>query len=81
MDTVWGNTVVSESALSKAVARLRKALEDDPWAPRHIETVHSKGYRFVAEVEETEPETASPSKNSLRSVATRFRIRATMAPP
>ena len=28
MDTVWGDTVVSESALSKAVARLRKALDD-----------------------------------------------------
>ena len=30
MDTVWGGTVVSESALSKAVARLRKAL-DTKW--------------------------------------------------
>ena len=60
MDTVWGNTVVSESALSKAVARLRKALDDDPRAPRYIETVHSKGYRFVAEVEETDPDTAVP---------------------
>jgi TolB-like protein/DNA-binding winged helix-turn-helix (wHTH) protein len=61
MDTVWGNTVVSESALSKAVARLRKALDDDPRAPRYIETVHSKGYRFVAEVEETDPDTAVPA--------------------
>jgi len=60
MDTVWGNTVVSESALSKAVARLRKALDDDPGAPRYIETVHSRGYRFVAEVEETEPDTETP---------------------
>ena len=59
MDTVWGDTVVSESALSKAVARLRKALDDDPRAPRYIETVHSKGYRFVAEVEETEVDAAA----------------------
>ena len=29
MDTVWGDTVISESALTKAVARLRKALDDD----------------------------------------------------
>ena len=28
MDTVWGDTVISESALSKAAARLRKALDD-----------------------------------------------------
>ena len=52
MDTVWGDTVISESALSKAVARLRKALEDDSAAPSYLETVHSQGYRFIAEVEE-----------------------------
>ncbi|MCW8926092.1 MAG: winged helix-turn-helix domain-containing protein [Xanthomonadales bacterium] len=51
MDTVWGDTVISESALSKAVARLRKALGDNPASPRYIETVHSQGYRFAAEVE------------------------------
>ncbi len=62
MDTVWGDTVVSESALSKAVARLRKALDDDPGAPRYIETVHSRGYRFVAKVEEAAPgDASSPS--------------------
>ena len=52
MDTVWGDTVISESALTKAVARLRKALDDDSVAPRYLETVRSRGYRFVAEVEE-----------------------------
>ncbi|MDX2415995.1 MAG: winged helix-turn-helix domain-containing protein, partial [Xanthomonadales bacterium] len=55
LDTVWGETVVSESALSKAIARLRKALGDDPSQPRYIETVHSLGYRFVAKVREIEP--------------------------
>jgi TolB-like protein/DNA-binding winged helix-turn-helix (wHTH) protein/Tfp pilus assembly protein PilF len=54
MDTVWGDTVVSESALSKAVARLRKALGDDSATHRYLETVHSQGYRFVAEVEDVE---------------------------
>lgn len=51
METVWGDTVISESALSKAIARLRKALGDNPASPRYIETVHSQGYRFAAEVE------------------------------
>lgn len=54
MDTVWGDTVISEAALSKAVARLRKALDDDSAAPRYLETVHSQGFRFVADVEEAE---------------------------
>ena len=54
MDTVWGDTVVSESALTKAVARLRKALDDDSATPRYLETVRSQGYRFIGEVEEVE---------------------------
>mgnify|MGYP001817906168 FL=1 len=54
MDTVWGDTVISESALTKAVARLRKALGDDSATHRYLETVHSRGYRFVAVVEEIE---------------------------
>jgi DNA-binding winged helix-turn-helix (wHTH) protein len=52
MDTVWGDTVISESALTKAVARLRKALGDDSATHRYLETVRSQGYRFVASVEE-----------------------------
>jgi len=52
LDTVWGDTFVSESALTKAIARLRKALEDEPSRPKYIETVHALGYRFIAEVEE-----------------------------
>jgi len=52
MDTVWGDTVISESALTKAAARLRKALDDDSATPRYLETVRTRGYRFVATVEE-----------------------------
>jgi DNA-binding response OmpR family regulator len=29
------------------VAGLRKKIEEDPARPRHIETVHGVGYRFV----------------------------------
>jgi DNA-binding winged helix-turn-helix (wHTH) protein/TolB-like protein len=53
MDTVWGDTVISESAVNQALARLRKALGDDAATHRYIETVHSKGYRFIVEVQET----------------------------
>jgi len=66
MDTVWGDTVISEAALSKAVARLRKALEDDSTTPHFLETVHSKGYRFVAEVEEREGYLAPSQTTALR---------------
>ena len=67
MDTVWGDTVISESALTKAVARLRKALGDDSAAPRYMETVRTRGYRFVAEVEEI----GSPNQPALRPGKTR----------
>jgi TolB-like protein/DNA-binding winged helix-turn-helix (wHTH) protein len=77
MDTVWGDTVISESALTKAVARLRKALDDDSDAPRYLETVRSKGYRFVADVEElgggdglVSPSRDTHSRNLRRAVIT-----------
>ena len=67
MDTVWGDTVISESALTKAAARLRKALGDDSATHRYLETVRSRGYRFVADVEEV----ASPEQSGLRAGKTR----------
>jgi Tol biopolymer transport system component len=36
--------------LTRVVAQLRKALGDDSKSPRYIETVATRGYRFVAEV-------------------------------
>ncbi len=73
MDTVWGDTVISESALTKAVARLRKALQDDSGHPSYLETVHSQGYRFIATVEEVErPESpGSPSRKARTQTAGR----------
>ena len=72
MDTVWGDTVISESAVSQAVARVRKALGDDSATHRYLETVHSKGYRFIAEVQETaDPESTDPTPVKSRKTATR----------
>jgi TolB-like protein/DNA-binding winged helix-turn-helix (wHTH) protein/tetratricopeptide (TPR) repeat protein len=53
IDSVWCDKVISDSALDKAVARLRNALDDNAARPRYLETVYGRGYRFVAEVEET----------------------------
>ena len=67
MDTVWGDTVISESALTKAVARLRKALRDDSGHPSYLETVHSQGFRFIATVEEV-VQSATPAMDRRRAV-------------
>jgi len=72
MDTVWGDTVISESALTKAVARLRKALGDDSASHRYLETVRSRGYRFVATVEENEHlKQPAPPASRFRAVIVR----------
>jgi DNA-binding winged helix-turn-helix (wHTH) protein/predicted ATPase len=51
LDAVWGHVHVSESVLKTIVSHLRAALDDDARAPRCIETVSRRGYRFVAAVE------------------------------
>ncbi len=46
--TVWSGTVVTEWVLTSAIRELREALGDDARRPTFIETVHRRGYRFVA---------------------------------
>ena len=48
LDAVWGHRFVSESVLKSAISDVRSALQDDPKQPRYIETVHGRGYRFIA---------------------------------
>jgi tetratricopeptide (TPR) repeat protein len=48
LDGVWGEVTVSDSVPSICIAELRKALSDDPRTPSIIETVHGRGYRFIA---------------------------------
>jgi TolB-like protein/DNA-binding winged helix-turn-helix (wHTH) protein len=44
---VWPGVVVTEHSLTRAVKDLRRALDDDAAAPRYIETVARRGYRFM----------------------------------
>lgn len=48
MDAVWRDTYVSETVLNVAIGQLRQALGDDPRQPRFIETVHRRGFRWIA---------------------------------
>jgi pimeloyl-ACP methyl ester carboxylesterase/DNA-binding winged helix-turn-helix (wHTH) protein len=52
LDEVWGDRFVSESALTSRIKAARQALGDDGQAQRCIRTVHGRGYRFVAPVDE-----------------------------
>jgi DNA-binding winged helix-turn-helix (wHTH) protein len=53
LDAVWPATVVSESILTVAIRTLRQVLGDQVRPPRFIETVHGRGYRFIAPVSAT----------------------------
>jgi predicted ATPase len=61
-DTVWADTRVSEALPKDYIQELRKILNDDPKSPRFIETVHGRGYRFIAPLT-----TAPPPPFSLES--------------
>jgi len=59
VEALWPTTVVEETNLSWNVRAVRKALDDDSASPRYIETVRSRGYRFVAPVEWEEADAAA----------------------
>src|SRR2546423_665207 len=54
LNTVWADSFVEEGNLSFTMGLLRKALGDDKHNPRYIETVPRRGYRFIADVRETD---------------------------
>lgn len=55
IDSVWKEAFVTDTSLAEAISFLRQSLGDDPQAPTYIQTVHRRGYRFVAPVIEASP--------------------------
>src|SRR5262249_18606001 len=53
--TVWAETVVSDAALTKCIRAVRQMLGDEVKTPQYIETVHRRGYRFIAPLTPTLP--------------------------
>lgn len=49
---VWSQSVVSDAAISRAVADVRRAIGDSGRDQKFIRTLHGFGYRFVAVVGE-----------------------------
>ena len=48
---IWKQVIVSDNAINKLVANLRKSLDDNPKSPIYIQTVPKQGYRFVAQIQ------------------------------
>jgi DNA-binding winged helix-turn-helix (wHTH) protein len=56
---LWPSTFVLETNLAGVIAEVRRALSDTAERPIFVRTMHRFGYRFIADVDETEAEAAS----------------------
>ena len=64
-DAVWPRQVITETAMTRAVMKARKALDDDANQPRMIATLQTHGYHFIAPVVvEARPASDSPSASN-----------------
>jgi eukaryotic-like serine/threonine-protein kinase len=61
LETVWSDTFVEENTLTRTILVLRRALGDNRRDRVLIETVPTKGYRFVVEVRQV-PEEGDPAQ-------------------
>ncbi len=61
-EAVWPETYVSDGALTACIRELRRALRDSAQVPRFIETVRSRGYRFIAAVEVSGDDASMPAE-------------------
>lgn len=63
--TIWNDRFVTESALARTVAELRRVLGDDAKEPRIIETIPKRGYRIIAPVAPSASSSAAGGRTSL----------------
>jgi TolB-like protein/Flp pilus assembly protein TadD len=50
LQTVWADTFVGDSVLTRSISELRRVFEDEAKEPRVIQTIAKRGYRLVAPV-------------------------------
>tara|TARA_R110002072_G_scaffold1780_10_gene14847 strand:- start:73940 stop:76534 length:2595 start_codon:yes stop_codon:yes gene_type:complete len=66
-DAVWPGTIVSETAITRAILKARRALNDDAAEQKLIKTVHGHGYRFVGEVIESEGDSVEYARHEMET--------------
>lgn len=81
LEELWQRQDVSDSVLARNVMQARKAIGDSASQPICIKTVHRYGYRFVAEVFESDPAASPlPPVPSAAAVAGPRRLRVGLLP-
>ena len=56
IEDIWKGQAVTDNAVSRVIANLRKCLGDQPREPRFIATFPKKGYKFIAPVQKVAPQ-------------------------
>jgi len=68
LEAVWPETFVGDAVLKVCVGQIRRALGDPCRTPLFIETVHRRGYRFIAPLDSG----AGPEEEPFAPPATRY---------
>ena len=71
-DQIWKESFVTDNALTRMIKEIRQVIGDDADAPRYIETLPKRGYRFIAQVESISPKTEAlqtEKQNGIASIA------------
>jgi len=69
LDTLWPNEHVSDAVLPRCVAAARKLFGDSRSLQAVIQTVHGRGYRFVAETREVAEQRSSIARAAVTEAA------------
>jgi DNA-binding winged helix-turn-helix (wHTH) protein/pimeloyl-ACP methyl ester carboxylesterase len=68
--TLWPDIAVTDAVLTVCIGEIRKALGDKPNQPKFIETVHRRGYRFLAPVRNGPQKSLAAAKQDIRFCST-----------
>lgn len=62
-EAVWKESFVTDNALTRMIKEIRQVIGDDADAPRYIETVPKRGYRFIIANAKRQPQ-QQPERNA-----------------
>src|SRR5918994_1308378 len=69
LDRVWAGVYVTDNAVARVIAQVRRTLGDSAKASRYIETVPTRGYRFIVPVARQMGQAAEAQRGSGRGPA------------
>lgn len=70
LDAVWGHRHVTPGVLTRVIAQLRHALDDDAQQPRYIQTRHALGYCFIGALQPDDARAGAARDRPTREAST-----------